>query len=83
MTYYFISDPKHGFLHENGVDWITLKMCYQNDINFAIVIRMFMSLKWVPVDQVREYFKILVQSEQFKEYRDVLREFKNYFRVSS
>ena len=75
------SDPKHGFLNKDD-KIITLKMCYQNDLEFATLIRMFISLKWVPVESVRKYFGLLLKSDLFKKYRKDLQEFKNYFRVS-
>jgi len=56
-----------------------LKEAYQNDSAFAHLCRMFRVLAYVPLDQVREYYNILITSEMFEAYRNDLLGYCTYF----
>ena len=56
-----------------------LKDAYQNDPTFAHLCRMFRVLAYVPPDHVREYYNILITSEEFEAYRNDLLGYCTYF----
>ena len=54
---------------------------YQNDVDFANLCRKFSALAFVPEEKVEEYFKLLLNSQDFANYKDQLADFVDYFEV--
>lgn len=56
-----------------------LQKLYNNNVRFALNIKMLMTLAFVPVQDVCDEFTELIQSTYFDNYEDELELFVNYF----
>ena len=59
-----------------------LREPYMKDDDFALELRMFTALAFVPLRDVRTSFKSLLQSDFVRTNQDVLRSFLNYFETT-
>lgn len=84
----FLSTEIHGcFFHFSQAVWrkiqnYGLTTIYIEDVNFALQVRKLISLAFIPIDKVVNYFEVLLESDFYMENENMLTPLITYFETT-